>query len=151
MLSFLLGGALAINNGVGKTPPMGWNSWNHFGCSVTADILRQTTDDFVSLGLTDVGYQYINTDDCWSAKNFDVSTSTGGRSADGRIIPSSTFGNVSHIKQLSAYIRSKGMKFGIYGAAGETTCASRVGSLYHERVDAQSYADWGADYLKVRV
>jgi alpha-galactosidase len=52
------------------------------------------------------------------------------------------------MKNMSAYIRSKGMKFGIYGAAGQTTCAGRAGGLYHEYIDAQTYADWGADYLK---
>ena len=147
-LALFSSSVLAIDNGLGRTPPMGWNSWNHFGSRVTADLLRQTADDFVALGLTEAGYTYINTDDCWSVANFDKTTSKGGRGTDGRIIPAPAFGNVSHIKELSAYIRSKGMKFGIYGAAGETTCASRVGSLYHERVDAQSFADWGAEYLK---
>ena len=135
-----------IDNGLGRTPPMGFNSWNHFGCSVSSTILKQVADDFVSLGLLDAGYNFINSDDCWSAPNFAKNTS--GRGADGRIMPASNFGGVSDMKALSAYIRSKGMKFGIYGAAGQTTCASRVGSLYHERIDAQTFADWGAEYLK---
>ena len=140
--------SLALDNGVGRTPPMGWNSWNHFHCSVSSDLLKATTDDFVALGLTAAGYQYINTDDCWSQPNFVPSTNASGRGSDGRIKPAASFGSVAAIKELSAYIRSKGMKFGIYGAAGQTTCASRVGSLYHERDDAASFASWGASYLK---
>ena len=36
----------------------------------------------------------------------------------------------------------------LFRCASETTCGSRAGSLYHERHDAQTYADWGVDYLK---
>lgn len=92
---------------------MGWNSWNHFHCSVTADLLRQTADDFVELGLAAAGYKFINTDDCWSETNYVPLTKTSGRGEDGRIKPAVSFGNVSAIKELVKYIRSKGMKFGI--------------------------------------
>ena len=89
-----------------------------------------------------LGYEFINTDDCWSQKNFDPQTKLSGRGPDGRILPAPTFANSSaQMREMAAYIRSKGMKFGIYGAAGQTTCASRVGGLYHERIDAQTYAD----------
>ena len=89
-----------------------------------------------------LGYEFINTDDCWSQKNFDPQTKLSGRGPDGRILPAPTFANSSaQMREMAAYIKSKGMKFGIYGAAGQTTCASRVGGLYHERIDAQTYAD----------
>eukprot|EP01046_Picozoa_sp_COSAG06_P053600 COSAG06_NODE_9307_length_1932_cov_1.175123_3_plen_252_part_00 len=187
-LLLVAGHALALDNGVARTPPMGecasrpaqpaarlsasrplahllstlcclakssamvwagWNSWNHFHCSVTADVLKTTADAFVELGLTALGYEFINTDDCWSQPNFDSESGLSGRGTDGRIIPAPTFANSSaQMKEMAAYIKSKGMRFGIYGAAGQTTCASRVGGLYHEHVDAQTYADWGAEYLK---
>ena len=100
--------AAASDNGLGKTPPMGFNSWNHFSCSVTADLLRQVADDFVRLGLRDAGYRSINTDDCWSSANFDPSTGASGRGKDGRIIPAQPFGNSTAVKALVAYIQSKG-------------------------------------------
>mmetsp|Transcript_50740 Transcript_50740/g.99422 ORF Transcript_50740/g.99422 Transcript_50740/m.99422 type:complete len:704 (+) Transcript_50740:1-2112(+) len=128
-------------NGVAETPPMGWNSWNHFAGLVSADILKTTADAFVDLGLKDAGYTYINTDDCWSNLARDKQT--------GRIVPGPNFGgSEAAMKNLSAYIQSKGLKFGIYGAAGETTCAGRAGGLYHEDIDAKTYIDWGAEYLK---
>jgi alpha-galactosidase len=140
-------------------------SWNHFGGSVSAEVLKTTADSFVALGLKDVGYRWINTDvrlsrpsctlptaidscllalsaqDCWSELARDNATH--------RIIPAKNFGGTdATMKDLSAYIKSKGMSFGIYGAAGQTTCAGRAGGLYHEYIDAQTYADWGALYLK---
>lgn len=106
-------------------------------------------DAFVELGLTAAGYTFINTDDCWSEPNFNADTNQSGRGADGRIKPTSKFANsTADIQNMVAYIRSQGMKFGIYGAAGQTTCAGRVGGLYHERTDALTYAEWGAQYLK---
>jgi len=104
-------------------------------------VLATTADAFVSLGLTAAGYQYINTDDCWSELTRDNATR--------RIVPGPNFGgSEAAMKNLSKYINSKGMAFGMYGAAGETTCAGRAGGLYHEGLDAQTYADWGATYLK---
>jgi hypothetical protein len=140
LLFLVLGGAvLALDNGAARTPSMGWNSWNTFKGKVSADIMRQTADLFVSLGLRDAGYVFVNTDDEWLDKD---------RTSEGRLSPKSSFGGEAGIRNLSSYIHSKGMKFGIYLAAATTTCAGGAGGLYHEANDAQTFAEWQVDYLK---
>ena len=124
-------------NGVGKTPPMGWNSWNHFGCNINEDLIKQTADNLISLGLFDLGYRYINLDDCWQVSRDENDVIV----ADPEKFPSG-------IKALADYMHSKGLKLGIYSDAGEKTCAGRPGSLNHEEIDAKTYAEWGIDYLK---
>jgi len=52
------------------------------------------------------------------------------------------------MKALADYVHSKGLKLGIYSSPGATTCARFEGSLGHEEQDAQTYAEWGIDYLK---
>ncbi|MFA7564277.1 MAG: glycoside hydrolase family 27 protein, partial [Candidatus Neomarinimicrobiota bacterium] len=41
------------------TPPMGWNSWNRFGCDVNEQLIRETADAMVSSGMKAAGYQYV--------------------------------------------------------------------------------------------
>lgn len=132
------GVVLALDNGLGQTPPMGWNSWNHFGCSIDEVLIEQVADSLVSTGLRDLGYQYLNLDDCWQRfRDLD----TGKIIEDRDSFPSG-------MKALGDYIHSKGLKFGLYSDAGLFTCERRPGSLGNEVIDAQSYADFGADYLK---
>jgi alpha-galactosidase len=119
------------------TPPMGWNSWNKFGCEVSEDLIRQTADAMVSSGMKDAGYQYVVIDDCWQV----------GRDKDGNIIPDPKH-FPSGIKALADYVHSKGLKFGIYSDTGTKTCAGRPGSRGYEYQDARQYASWGVDYLK---
>jgi alpha-galactosidase len=119
------------------TPPMGWNSWNHFGCDVDEELIRDTVDAMVSSGMKDAGYEYVNIDDCWH----------GERDGNGFIQPDpERF--PSGMKALADYAHSKGLKLGIYSDAGEKTCAGRPGSRGHEYQDALTYARWGIDYLK---
>lgn len=117
------------------TPPMGWNSWNHFACKVTADDVRAAADAIASNGMKQAGYTYVNIDDCWE----------GRRDAQGRIQPNEKFPDM---KALVDYVHSKGLKIGIYSSPGPRTCAGYEGSYQHEDQDAQQYADWGFDYLK---
>jgi alpha-galactosidase len=124
-------------NGLAMTPPMGWNSWNKFGCSVNERIVRGAADAMVSSGMKDAGYQYVIIDDCWH----------GPRDADG-FITSDSGKFPSGIKALADYVHSKGLKFGIYSDAGKMTCGRKPGSQGHEYQDALTYARWGADYLK---
>ncbi|KAJ4844257.1 Alpha-galactosidase 2 [Turnera subulata] len=128
-----------LDNGLGRTPPMGWNSWNHFQCNIEEKLIRQTADAMVSSGLAAVGYQYINLDDCWAELN---------RDSQGNLVPkTSTF--PSGIKALADYVHSKGLKLGIYSDAGSQTCSKQMpGSLGHEEQDAKTFASWGIDYLK---
>ncbi|KAG6692191.1 hypothetical protein I3842_10G101700 [Carya illinoinensis] len=134
--------ALSTNllaNGLGKTPPMGWNSWNHFSCQIEEKLIRETADAMVSSGLAAIGYEYINLDDCWAEFN---------RDSQGNLVPkASTF--PSGIKALADYVHSKGLKIGIYSDAGTRTCSGTMpGSLGHEEQDAKTFASWGIDYLK---
>ncbi|XP_045814373.1 alpha-galactosidase [Trifolium pratense] len=128
-----------VENGLGLTPPMGWNSWNHFGCDVNENIVRETADAMVSSGLSNLGYQYLNLDDCWAELN---------RDSEGNMVPNAaTF--PSGMKALADYVHSKGLKLGIYSDAGTLTCSKRMpGSLGHEQQDAKTFASWGIDYLK---
>ncbi len=119
------------------TPPMGWNSWNKFGCNVNETLIKEMADAMVSSGMRDAGYKYIIIDDCWQI----------GRDKNGNIIPDpKRF--PSGIKALADYIHSKGLKFGIYSDAGTATCQGRPGSRGYEFQDARQYAAWGVDYLK---
>ncbi len=119
------------------TPPMGWNSWNKFGCNVSADMIRQMADAMVKSGMKDAGYQYIVIDDCWQVSR----DANGNIVADPQRFPEG-------IKALADYVHSLGLKFGIYSDAGSKTCAGRPGGLGHEYQDALTYAAWGVDYLK---
>ncbi|BBA95696.1 putative alpha-galactosidase [Actinacidiphila reveromycinica] len=130
--------AAALDNGLALTPPMGFNDWNAFGCDVSEQLIEQTADYLVSSGLKADGYTYVNIDDCWM---------THTRDADGRLVPDpAKFPD--GIKGTADYVHAKGLKLGIYEDAGTATCAGYPGSLGHETTDAQSFADWGVDYLK---
>ncbi len=135
--------ALAATDGVaqlGKTPAMGWNSWNNFACNVSQTLLENQANAMVSSGMAAAGYQYINVDDCWM----------GGRDANGNIQASSQFTNNS-LATVAAYIHSKGLKFGTYTDVGNHTCASNGGPglLGHEGQDIKQFVNWGVDYVKV--
>jgi alpha-galactosidase len=130
--------ASALDNGLGLTPAMGFNDWNAFGCNVSEQLIEQTADFFVSSGLKTAGYQYVNIDDCWM---------THTRDADGRLVPDPVK-FPDGIKGTADYVHAKGLKLGIYEDAGTATCAGYPGSLGHETTDAQTFADWGVDYLK---
>jgi alpha-galactosidase len=117
------------------TPPMGWNSWNHFAAHVTDADVRSSADILVSSGMRDAGYVYVNVDDTWQ----------GQRDAQGVLHPNERFPDM---KALGDYIHSKGLKFGIYSSPGAKTCGGYAGSLGHEAQDAKMYADWGVDFLK---
>jgi alpha-galactosidase len=119
------------------TPPMGWNSWNKFGCNVSEDMIKSMADALVKSGMKDAGYQYVNIDDCWQV----------GRGANANIVVDPQ--RFPHgMKAVGDYIHSLGLKFGVYSDAGSKTCAGRPGGLGHEYQDAVQYAAWGVDYLK---
>ncbi|KAF5445300.1 hypothetical protein F2P56_034361 [Juglans regia] len=128
-----------LANGLGQTPPMGWNSWNHFNCHIEEKLIMETADAMVSTGLAAIGYEYINLDDCWAQLH---------RDSQGNLLPNaSTF--PSGIKALANYVHDKGLKLGIYSDAGTRTCKGTMpGSLGHEEQDAKTFASWGIDYLK---
>jgi alpha-galactosidase len=122
-------------DGLAKTPPMGWSSWNKFAEKIDDKTVRAMADALVATGLRDAGYIYVNIDDGWQ----------GTRGPDGAIRPNEKFPDM---KALADYVHARGLKFGLYSAPGPKTCAGFEGSYGHVRQDAQTFADWGVDYLK---
>ena len=172
-----IGGAAALNNGLGRTPQMGWsapphilaprthththshtppspltlphplvsascvwwcrNSWNKFYCDIQEDLIRSTAETIVHSGLSAVGYNFINLDDCWQID----------RNADGSIREDpSKF--PSGIPALADHVHQLGLKFGLYSDSGQNTCQGRPGGMNYEKIDANTYAKWNVDYLK---
>ncbi len=123
------------DNGLARTPPMGWNSWNKFASRVDDPTVRSIADAMASNGMKEAGYLYINIDDTWEA----------GRDAQGNIQTNKKFPDM---KALADYVHSKGLKLGIYSSPGPNTCAGYEGTYGHEEEDARTYAAWGIDYLK---
>jgi len=125
----------ARSNGLVKTPPMGWNSWNKFRGKVNDQVVREIADEMAKDGMKAAGYLYVNIDDTWE----------GPRDASGNITTNSKFPNM---KALADYVHGKGLKLGIYSSPGPRTCAGYEGSFQHEAQDARTWAAWGIDYLK---
>jgi alpha-galactosidase len=123
------------DNGLARTPPMGWNSWNHFHTAIDDKTVREMADAMVTSGMKDAGYVYINIDDAWQLEH----------DASGKIVPNKKFPDM---KALADYVHSKGLKIGIYSSPGPKTCGGYEGSFGHEKADAEMYAKWGIDYLK---
>jgi alpha-galactosidase len=122
-------------NGLAKTPPMGWNSWNKFAGRIDDATVRGIADAMASNGMKEAGYVYINIDDTWE----------GYRDKEGNITTNKKFPDM---KALADYVHSKGLKIGIYSSPGPNTCAGYEGSYGHEEQDARTFAKWGIDYLK---
>ena len=138
LVLFFFERGLSLDNGLGLKPQMGWNSWNHFHCNVSEDLIKKTASAMVEKGLDKHGYQYVNIDNCWAAKS---------RASDGTI--QSNPDTFPDMKGLIDFVHNKGLKFGLYSDAGKTTCGShQPGSLGYETKDANTYAQWGVDYLK---
>src|SRR5262245_9176124 len=141
---------------IGLTPALGWNSWNVFGRAVSDELARTAADAMVKDGpygrLIDHGWTYINLDDGWeraphreTTTNQDALYEGPTRDDKGRFITNSKFPDM---KALGDYIHGKGLKFGIYSGPGPTTCQGLEASYEHELIDAQTWAEWGVDYLK---
>ncbi|KAJ3262756.1 hypothetical protein HDU77_011840 [Chytriomyces hyalinus] len=128
---------LTLDNGIGATPAMGWNSWTSRGCRVSERDVRKAVEYLSESGLASLGYDHVVIDDCWQLTR----DSNGQIHEDGRAFPSG-------MKALVRYVHSKGLKVGLYSSAGTFTCQGRPGSLSFETKDAKTYASWGVDYLK---
>lgn len=121
------------------TPPMGWNSWNTFGENINEKMIFETADVMAESGLRDKGYEYLVIDDCWSLRE---------RDENDRLVPDP--GKFPHgMKAVADYVHSKGLKFGMYSCAGNMTCAGYPGSYEHEFIDAETFASWDVDFLKL--
>jgi len=127
---------IKVGEGLALTPPMGWNSWNCWGLSVSAEKVRSSASALINKGLADYGWSYVNVDDGWQAPK---------RAANGEIVANDKFPDM---KALGDFLHSNGLKFGVYSSPGATTCGGFMGSLGYEGQDAESYYKWGVDYLK---
>ena len=118
-------------------PPMGWNSWNTFGENINEKVICDMADKIVELGLKDAGYEYVVIDDCWSLRQRDENDRIV---ADPALFPNG-------MRAVADYIHSKGLKFGMYSCAGTVTCAGYPASFEREYIDAETFAEFGVDYL----
>ncbi len=138
---------LVVGDTLALTPPMGWNDWYTHYNRITDKLMREAADTLVSSGMADVGYEYVNIDDCWMVRPGADDPAIGGepRSASGNILSNHNFPDM---KALTDYIHSKGLKAGIYTSPGPLTCARYEGAYQHEEADARQFAAWGFDFLK---
>jgi alpha-galactosidase len=132
---------------IALTPPMGWNSWNCFAGEVSADKVKRAADAMVKSGLIYHGWSYVNIDDFWQNHRDSKDQSLRGQFRDdsGNIIPNARF---KDMKALADYVHGLGLKIGLYSSPGPWTCGGCAGSYGYEKQDAESYANWGFDYLK---
>ncbi len=150
---------LSVGDTIALTPPMGWNSWNTLCYRLTQEKAMAAAKAMDESGLADHGWAYINLDDWWEMNN---STSPrvemrknyyGGREdvigpardENGKINPNRSFPDM---KGMTDYIHSLGLKVGLYSSPGKLTCGKCEGSYGHELQDAESWAEWGFDYVK---
>lgn len=135
--------ALISSDGItGRVPAMGWNSWNEYACDINETIFLTVAERLISLGLADLGYNYVNIDDCWSDKEKRRDNVTGRLLPDYSKFPKGIKGTADEIHGL-------GLKLGIYGDAGTATCGTYEGSLGHEEIDAKTWAEWGVDCMSI--
>jgi hypothetical protein len=127
---------IKVGNLLALTPPMGWNSWNCWGLSVSEDKVKSSAQALIDKGLIDHGWTYMNIDDGWEKPQ---------RNAEGEVVANDKFPDM---KGLGDWLHTHGLKFGIYSSPGTTTCGGYLGCYQHEMQDASSYASWGIDYLK---
>ncbi|CAK9297102.1 unnamed protein product [Gordionus sp. m RMFG-2023] len=142
--------ASSFKNDISSTPPMGWMAWGKFMCNtdcikypnacINEKLFMDMVDMLVLKGFKNAGYKYVCIDDCWADKKRDTNY---------KLQPDKI--RFPHgIKYLSDYIHSKGLKFGMYLSYGKKTCMGHTpGSIHHLEIDANTMAEWGADYLKV--
>jgi len=122
-------------NGLARTPPMGFSTWNHFQTAIDDRTIRDVADALVATGMRDAGYVHVNIDDGWQ----------GDRDEHGTIHSNAKFPDM---KALADYLHGHGLKLGMYTSPGPKSCAGFEGSYGHEEDDARTFAAWGVDYLK---
>lgn len=134
----LCGAVSALDNGQGLTPPMGWSTWRAFKCNYDEGTINKQAQALVNLGLLQKGFSFVNVDDCWSLPTRD---NNGHILADPAKFPSG-------IPALSKNLTTLGLKFGLFSAAGTSSCTQGAGSLTYEQSDANDFAAWNVKYLK---
>ena len=130
--------AAPFENGASPTPPMGWASWNLFGRNISETVVTETARAMQTLGLSELGYRYVNVDDCWMSS---VRDRAGRLQGDLSAFPSG-------IPALAEAVNACGFKLGLYASNGTLTCEDMPSSQYHEETDAETLAEWGVEYFK---
>ncbi|KAK0671594.1 family 27 putative glycoside hydrolase [Cercophora samala] len=133
--------AFVSPDGTGRLPAMGWNSWNEYECNISEDVFITVARQLVNLWLRDLGYEYVNIDDCWSDKEQRRNATTDELIPDSKKFPRG-------IIHVADEVHSLGLKLGIYSDAGSETCGGYAGSLGYEELDSATFSRWGIDYLK---
>ncbi|XP_072218300.1 alpha-N-acetylgalactosaminidase [Leuresthes tenuis] len=139
----------ALDNGLMRTPPMGWLAWERYRCDIDCDndpkncirhnLFIDMADRLFEDGWRELGYVYVNIDDCWSSMERDKQ---GRLQPDPKRFPGG-------IKKLARYLHDRGLKLGIYGDMGTHTCGGYPGTpLDKIQIDAQTFADWEVDMVK---
>ncbi len=127
---------LKIGDTIALTPPMGWNSWNCWGVEVSQEKVFESAKALITSGLADYGYCYVNIDDAWQGAS---------RCDDGTLLPNDRFPDIS---ALGDWLHRNGLKLGLYSSPGDRTCGGYLGALGYEQKDADTWNEWGVDYLK---
>lgn len=123
---------------IAPTPSMGWMSWNAVQGDISEDVVKTVVAAMEKYGLIEAGYNRISLDDHWHGTR---------EPGTNKPRPNATrFPN--GIKALADFVHSKGMRLGVYSDAAGSTCAGEFGSYGYETIDANTYAEWGVDYLK---
>ena len=119
-------------------PPMGWNTWNTFAANIDEELILDSADKLIAAGLKDAGYEYVVVDDCWALRE---------RGKDGKLVPDPK--KFPHgMRYVADKLHEKVLKFGMYSCCGTMTCARFPASFNREFLDAQTFAEWGVDFLK---
>ncbi len=126
-------------NGLAPTPPMGWNDWSYYQCNISEALILKQARALVRTGLAHKGYDTVTIDDCWMARK---RAADGSLKADPELFPHG-------MAYIGRELHRMGLKFGIYEDAGTATCGGYPGSWGHFTQDAETFASWGVDYLKL--
>ncbi|KAK3653084.1 hypothetical protein LTR22_011322 [Elasticomyces elasticus] len=137
-LAYMVISVAGFNNGVGKLPALGYDTFNAFGCDYNASSVAAQAKVMQKHGLVDLGYKILILDDCYALKE---RNETGHMVADPAKFPSG-------LPAFSAQINKLGMKLAAYGDNGYQTCAGYPGSYGRELQDLQTWSSWGMSYLK---
>ena len=137
----------AMNNGLARTPPLGWSTWEtcadaactHDFCNEAE--VKAAASALVDSGLRDAGWRYVNLDDCWAA-------STRNATDDSLMWDTTRF--PKGIPALAQWLHARGLLLGLYTSAGNETCHGGLpGSRDHYDLDAKTFASWSVDSVKL--
>ncbi len=104
------------------TPPMGWNSWDCYGPTVTEQEVKANAD-YMATHLKKYGWQYVVVDICWHVENdkahgYNQKDAVIDMDNYGRLMPAvnrfPSSADSKGFKPLAEYIHGKGLKFGIH-------------------------------------